>query len=56
MMSKYEIFSSINEYYAAGLFELEDAGVITRYANGLKRFWENTALTPYNGGALYPCC
>ena len=54
-MSLYKEFMDIGEYYAAGLFEFPEAGVEERYANGLKRFFENARLPAYDGGALYPC-
>ena len=49
-----ELFFSINEPYAAGLFELENEAPIVRYANALKRFYELAPLPPYLGGQLYP--
>lgn len=54
-MNTYELFLSIGEPFAAGLFELEGASPIERYSNALKRFYEHTALPPYLGGELYPC-
>lgn len=54
-MNAAELFMSIGEPFAAGLFELENAAPVLRYANALKRFWENAALPPYDGGQLYPC-
>lgn len=54
-MSFYQLFEDIGEYYAAGLFELPEAGVETRYANALKHFWEMAELPAYDGGRLYPC-
>ena len=54
-MSLYEIFSAAGAPYAAGLFEFPNAGVETRYANALKRFWETAELPAYDGGRLYPC-
>ncbi len=49
-----DLFFSINEPFAAGLFELEEASPISRYSNALKRFWEFAKLPPYQGGSLYP--
>ena len=54
-MTKAELFTSIGEPFAAGLFELEGADPMLRYANALKRFWEQTELPAYDGGQLYPC-
>ncbi len=53
-MKNYELFLSLSEPFAAGLFELEGASPIVRYSNALKRFWENAPLPPYLGGQLYP--
>ncbi len=49
-----ELFFSINEPFAAGLFEFEGESPIPRYANALKRFFELAKLPPYEGGMLYP--
>lgn len=54
-MTNYELFVSINEPYGAGLFEREGASQSIRYALALKRFFEQTKLSDYNGGLLYPC-
>lgn len=54
-MTTSELFFSIGEPFAAGLFELENASPMPRFANALKRFWENTKMPPYDGGMLYPC-
>lgn len=54
-MNHFELFNSIGEPYAAGLFEFEDAAPIIRYANALKRYWEAASLPPFNGSSLYPC-
>ena len=43
------------EFYAAGLFEFPDRGTFYRYANAVRRHFERAALTPYDGGRLYPC-
>lgn len=53
-MNTSELFDSIGEPFAAGLFEFEDAAPTVRYANALKRFWERAPLPPYGGGMLYP--
>ena len=54
-MNKHELFNSINEPFAAGLFEFENAAAEIRYANALKRFWELAPMPKYDGGELYPC-
>lgn len=54
-MTKFDLFNSINEYFAAGLFEFEGEAPIIRYSNALKRFWEMAEMPPYDGGMLYPC-
>lgn len=54
-MNVAELFNSIGEIYAAGLFELEGEAPIVRYANALKRFWEKAPIPDYDGGRLYPC-
>ena len=53
-MKASDLFFSINEPFAAGLFELEGDSPIPRYSNALKRFWEYAKLPPYQGGMLYP--
>lgn len=53
-MNLSELFDSIGEPFAAGLFEFEGAAPTVRYANALKRFWERAPLPPYGGGMLYP--
>ena len=53
-MKASDLFFSIHEPFAAGLFELEEAAPIVRYSNALKRFFELAELPPYRGGMLYP--
>lgn len=53
-MTTYELFLSIGEPFAAGLFEWEGEAPIVRYANALRRFFEYAKLPPYEGGMLYP--
>ena len=53
-MTPYELFLSIGEPFAAGLFEWEGEAPIVRYANALRRFFEHAKLPPYEGGMLYP--
>ena len=53
-MKAAELFFSINEPFAAGLFEFEGEAPVIRYSNALKRFWESATLPPYKKGMLYP--
>ena len=53
-MTDFELFLSINEPFAAGLFEIEGASPMIRFANAHKRFWENAPMPSYEGGQLYP--
>ena len=53
-MNDYELFLSINEPFAAGLFEFYEASPIVRHANALKRFFELAKLPPYLKGRIYP--
>ena len=53
-MNDYELFLSINEPFAAGLFEFYETPPIVRYANALKRFFELAKLPPYLNGHIYP--
>lgn len=53
-MTAYELFLSLGEPFAAGLFEYETASPVLRYSNALARFWEAAPLAPYEGGMLYP--
>ena len=56
-MTDFELFLSINEPFAAGIFEFEDASPMVRYANALKRFWENAPLSPYkDGSCIFSYC
>ena len=43
------------EPYAAGLIESPDCSPLFRHANAYARFYREAALTPYDGGMLYPC-
>lgn len=49
-----ERFKAIGEYGAAGLYEEPERGLFYRKALGLRRFYENCALAPYEGKRLYP--
>ena len=54
-MTKAEWFSQLGEPFAAGLFEFPEASPMVRYANALKRYWQEAELPGYDGGRLYPC-
>lgn len=54
-MTASELFESIGEPFAAGLFEDETKCPTYRYAAAYRRFFEEAELTPYDGGRLYPC-
>lgn len=54
-MTLSELFYSIGEPYAGGLFEYPDRAPLVRYANAQRRYFEEAGLTPYDGGRLYPC-
>ena len=53
-MTLSELFYSIGEPYACGLFEFPDRAPLVRYANAQRRYFEEAGLTPYDGGRLYP--
>ena len=53
-MSIHEQFAALGEYMAAGLYENPDRSVFFRLSRGLRRYWENCALPPYEGKPLYP--
>jgi formate C-acetyltransferase len=53
-MTDHELFLSINEPFAAGLFEDADASLMIRYAKAYKAFFEMADITPYESGRLYP--
>lgn len=55
MKSLFQRLFEAGEPYAAGLFEFPERERIFRYSNALMRDWEHSDLTPYDGGALYPC-
>lgn len=54
MNKKEELFNSINEPYAAGLFEDEDRGDFYRFSKAIRRFYEARHINSYKGGRLYP--
>lgn len=47
-------FLNIGEYCAAGMYEETDRSLFYRKALGIRRFYENCSLVPYNGELLYP--
>lgn len=50
-----KIFKSVGEPFAQGLCEFPNRSTTYRFANAHRRFWEQTAMVPYDGGRLYPC-
>lgn len=48
------ILQTLGEFGAAGLFEENGRSLFYRKALGLRRFYENCPLPPYNGEPLYP--
>ena len=55
MSTKTELFQSIGEPYAAGLFEEEDRTFFARYSRAVRRYWEACSLHDYDRGPFYPC-
>ena len=53
-MTNFELFCSIGEPFAAGLFEHEDRDTFYRHCNAYYRFWEEAAMPVYNGQKIYP--
>lgn len=53
-MTDHELFLSINEPFAAGLFECPNASPMIRYAKAYKYFFESADIAPYESGRLYP--
>ena len=53
-MNLSEQFLNIGEFGAAGAFEEPERSLFYRKALGLRRFYENCELAPYNGELLYP--
>ncbi|MBQ2942996.1 MAG: hypothetical protein IJD97_12260 [Clostridia bacterium] len=49
-----EKFKLIGEYGASGMYEEEQRSLFYRKALGIRRFYENCELAPYEGKALYP--
>ena len=49
-----EKFKLIGEYGASGMYEEEQRSLFYRKALGIRRFYENCELAPYDGKALYP--
>ena len=53
--SLYQALCEAGEYYAAALVTDTDRMPLYRYAHAAALYFEHAALTPYDGGALYPC-
>ena len=47
-------FLEAKEFAAAGLFEEPERSLFYRKALGIRRYWENYPLQPYEGKPLYP--
>ena len=54
-MELYQELLSQEEYYAAELVIHTDRTPLYRYACAAASYLEHAALTPYDGGMLYPC-
>ena len=52
-MTLSELFYSIGEPYAGGLFEYPDRAPLVRYANAQRRYFEEAALTPMASWVQY---
>lgn len=50
----YDLFTKLDEPYAAGFFEYPEKSRFYRFANAHKRYWQSLPLPGYNGGGLYP--
>ena len=53
--SLYQALCEAGEHYAAALVIDTDRIPLYRYAHAAALYFANAALTPYDGGALYPC-
>ncbi len=47
-------FFDVQEPFAGGLFEFPERSRFYRHAHAQRRYWEQAALTPYQGGMLFP--
>ncbi len=54
-MALYRTLQAADEYYAAELVIHTDREPLYRYACAAASYFEHAALTPYDGGRLYPC-
>lgn len=54
-MELYKALLAQDEYYAAELVINTDRDPLYRYACAVASYLEHAALTPYDGGMLYPC-
>lgn len=50
----YELFLSLGEYGAAGMFKEPDRSLFYRKSLGIRMYYENCELYKYNGELLYP--
>ena len=50
----YELFVSLGEYGAAGMYKEKDRSLFYRKALGIRMFYENCELYEYNNELLYP--
>lgn len=55
IMTLSEIFSSLDEPYAAGLFASEDRSLFYRHCEAYAAWFDAKQPVPYNGESLYPC-
>ena len=55
MNELYTTLRESGEYYAAELVVNTDRSPLYRYSRAAAAFFECAALTPYDGGRLYPC-
>ncbi len=53
-MDFFELYQSMGEHMAAGLYEDPDRSVFYRLSKGLRRYYETAALPTYEGTPLYP--
>ena len=55
MNELYTALQNAGEFYAAELLVNTDRSPLYRYSRAAAAFFEHAALTPYDGGRLYPC-
>ncbi|MCD6284990.1 MAG: hypothetical protein J7M39_03635 [Anaerolineae bacterium] len=49
-----ELLGQVEEWFAAGYFELPDESPVRRWSRAVRRRFEHRELTPYCGRSLYP--